>query len=54
MAGEEQEKAVEVFEPLRAREGKCGLWESILFSKCEGLELKLLQFLSGIFFFNIE
>lgn len=38
------------FELLRARKGKCGLWKSISFSKCEGSELKLLQSLRGIFF----
>jgi hypothetical protein len=41
------------FELLRARKGKCGLWKSISFSKCEGSELKLLQSLRGIFLYGI-
>lgn len=37
-------------ELLCARKGKCGLWENILFSKCDGLELKRLPSLSRMFY----
>lgn len=48
----EKEKELR-FALLCAGKRKCGLWENILFSKCERLELKRLSSLSGIFLCGI-